>query len=114
MQSDASLIDHHQCDWELNPPKASHFGGIWERKIGSIRRILDASLLELGSRKLSRDELYTLFQEAACIINNTPLYEISNCPNDPFPITPSMLLTLKDNPNPNMIIDKYLIDLLGK
>ena len=23
--------------WELNPPQASHFGGVWERAIGQVR-----------------------------------------------------------------------------
>ena len=92
-------MEHFHCKWELNPPKASHFGGVWERKIGSIRRILDASLLELGLRKLSRDELYTFFQEAVAIINNTHLFEVSSSPDDPLPITPAMLLNLKDNSN---------------
>ena len=31
--------------WDLNPPQASHFGGVWERAIGQIRRIIEAYLL---------------------------------------------------------------------
>lgn len=88
------------CTWELNTPGASHMGGVWERKVGAIKKILNAALLQLNNRTLSRDELYTLLQEAACIVNNTPLYECSSNPNDPAPISPAMLLTLRDNPNP--------------
>ena len=91
---------HNQCEWILNPPKASHFGGVWERKIGSFKRIFEASLSTMGPKKLNRDDLYTLFQEASAIINNTPMWEVSSDPNEPFPLTPAMLLTLKDQGNP--------------
>ena len=52
---------------------------------------------------MTRDEISTLFQEAASIINNTPLYGISPQPDDPLPITPAQLMTLKDSPNPSPI-----------
>lgn len=84
---------------ELIPPAATHCGGVWERKIGSIQRILTAAMKTIGHRSLSRDELYTLYQEAAAIVNSTPLYEVSSNPNDPLSISPSHLLTLKDNPD---------------
>lgn len=83
--------------WILNPPKASHFGGIWERRIQSIKKILDNCLGLLGSRILLRDDFYTFLQECTCILNNTPLWEISADPNDPLPLTPSMLLNLRDD-----------------
>lgn len=93
-------MDSHNVEWQLNPPKASHFGGIWERKIRSIKEILETSLRQLGPRGLSRDELHTFFAESASIINNTPLWDVSNCPDDPFPLTPAMLLHSRTNPNP--------------
>ena len=93
----------NNCLWKTNPPGASHFGGSWERAIGSIRKILDASLLQIGHRALSRDELETLLKEASAIINNTPLYEASSDANDPVPITPANLLLLKDHPNPSTV-----------
>jgi hypothetical protein len=79
----------------MNPPHASHFGGVWERKIGQIRRSLDAALRHLGPHSLTYDELSTLLQEAAGIVNATPLWETSYDPNDPVPITPNNLLTQK-------------------
>ena len=84
----------------MNPPKASSFGGSWERAIGSVRKVLDASLVHLGKRHLTRDEFTTLLQEACSIVNNTPLYEMSDDPNDPIPLTPAHLLCMKDHPSP--------------
>lgn len=93
-------ISMSDCTWEMNPPRASHFGGVWERKVGSVKKILEQCLLQLGLRSPTRDELTTFLQEAACIINNTPLCPILSDPNEPYPVTPAMLLTLKDCPNP--------------
>ena len=46
---------------------------------------------------LSRDEFYTLIQEAANIGNRTPLCKVSSDPNDPFPVSPSTLSIMRDN-----------------
>ena len=89
-----------QCEWKLNPPGASHFGGCYERKIGSIRRVLEASLLLMGPRSISRDEFSTLIQEAGSIVNNTPMWEVSSSPDDPTPLSPAMLITLRDFRDP--------------
>ena len=93
-------LTRQNCEWELNPSKASHFGGVWERKIGCAKSILGHCLLKLGSRHPTRDEIHTFLQEAASIMNNTPLSPVSSDPNEPFPLTPAMLLTAKTFPNP--------------
>ena len=93
-------FEREGISWKLNPPKASHFSGAWEIKIASVRRCLEAALLLVSNRGLSRDEFTTLLAESSAIVNNTPLYAPSADPNDPLPITPAMLLTLKDNPCP--------------
>jgi hypothetical protein len=81
--------------WTMNPPHASHFGGVWERKIGQVRRALDAAILATGNRTLSYDELNTFLQEAAAIVNATPLWDAPYDPTEIVPITPNMLLTQK-------------------
>ena len=88
-------LDSSGCKWIFNPPHASHFGGVWERKIGQIRRALDFSLMQMKGKILSRDELHTLLAQAASIVNSTPLYEASSDPNDPLPISPQQILTLR-------------------
>ncbi|KAA0200321.1 hypothetical protein HAZT_HAZT010870 [Hyalella azteca] len=99
--------------WQFNPPKASHHGGDWERKIQSVKNILDASQLLLGPRSLSRDEFTTFLAEATSIVNNTPLSDISEDPNDPVPLSPAMLLTLKSCPNPATLEEYTERDILA-
>ena len=67
------------CDWAFNPPHASHFGGVWERLISTIRRVLDTMLLELGSAQLTHELLVTLMAEVTGIVNARP---ISTVPSD--------------------------------
>ncbi|KAJ8007561.1 hypothetical protein DPEC_G00095320 [Dallia pectoralis] len=82
------------CSWEFNPPHASPMGGSWERMIGLARRILDSMLLSQCSR-LTHEVLCTLMAEVSAIMNSRPLVPVSNDPEDPFILSPSMLLTQK-------------------
>ena len=84
--------------WDFIPPAASHAAGVWERKVGSIKHALSSAIQQLGARLLTRDEFETLLQEAAAIVNQTPMAEISADPNDPLPVSPYALLTLRDEP----------------
>lgn len=93
-------LQAQEVQWEFNPPHASHFGGAWERKIKSIRDVMSGTLLQVGPKLLSREELETYLKEACAIVNNTPLWDNEFNPDEPCPITPAMLLTLKDSPNP--------------
>lgn len=52
--------------WIFNSPAASHQGGIWERQIRTVRRILGALLKE---QTLTDDSLQTLLCEVESIIN---------------------------------------------
>ena len=66
----------HQCllkkgiDWKFNPPHSSHFGGSWERHIGTIRKVLNFVLI---NQKLTDDSLCTFLCETEMIINSRPL-----------------------------------------
>ena len=86
--------------WKLNPAYALHHAGHVERKIGLVRKVFEASLLLMNNRPLSRDEFYTYLAESAAIVNNTPLWPCSEDPNDPHPLSPANLMTLKETPNP--------------
>ena len=88
--------------WSLNPVAASHFGGAYERKIGSIRRALEVMLIT-HKTAVSRDDFCTLLQEAAAVVNSTPLFPGAEGLGEPLAISPANLLTLKtpdESPSP--------------
>ena len=82
--------------WKFNPPTASHMGGIWERVIRSVRKILRALL---GEQIVSDESLRTLMTEVQGILNSRPLTPASSDPRDLEPITPNHLLLLRSNLN---------------
>ena len=65
--------------WVFNAPGASHHGGVWERQIRSIRRILGALLKE---QSLTDESLRTLMCEVEAVINSRPLTTVSSDPSD--------------------------------
>ena len=86
------------CDYfkfEMNVPTASHAGGVWERQIRSVRRVL-ATLMDQAGTQLDDESLRTLMCEAAAIVNSRPLTVANlNEPTAPEPLTPNHLLTMK-------------------
>ena len=85
-------------EWKFNPPAGSHFGGIWERLIRLVRKIL-FSLLKERSIYLDDEALQTLFCEVEAILNGRPLTPISDDPNDLEALTPNHLLLLNSERN---------------
>ena len=52
--------------WIFNSPAASHQGGVWERQIRTVRRILNSLLIEQAAND---DCLDTIMCEGESIIN---------------------------------------------
>ena len=75
--------------WYFNPPQASHQGGVWERMIRSVRKILRALL---GNQIVNDETLLTVMAEVEKILNDRPLTRLSEDPNDLEPLTPNHLL----------------------
>ena len=87
----------HSCDlidWKRRPPTASHFGGVWERQIRTVRNVLSAMLRSHADR-LNDESFRTFLAEAECIVNSRPL-TVDNL-NDPMslPLSPMNILTGK-------------------
>ncbi|KAK3752086.1 hypothetical protein QZH41_016992 [Actinostola sp. cb2023] len=92
------FITEQECEWKFSPPHASHFGGVWERQILTIRRVLDAMFVELGREQLTHELLVTLMAEVTAIVNARPIAAIPSDTDDPLSLSPSMLLTMKTRP----------------
>ena len=86
------------CKWEFNLPHASYFGGVWERQINTIRRVLDAMFTELGQSQLAHELLVTLMAEVVAIVNASPIAVLLSNTDDAQPLSPAMLLTMKTHP----------------
>lgn len=101
------------CEFLMNPPAASHMGGIWERQIRTIRSVLTA-VLDRSAQRLDSTSLRTFLYEVMAIINSRPLTaEHLNDPSGPEPLTPNHILTMKSTiilPPPGQFIrdDLYL------
>lgn len=98
LQIGGEVIRNQGCEWHLNPPHATHFGGVWERQIGTIRCVLNAMLLELAGSQLIHELLVTLITEVTAIINARPITTIPSDSGEPQPLSPAMLLTMKARP----------------
>jgi hypothetical protein len=81
----------HNVNWTFNPPSASHMGGVWERQVRSIRKILSALVHEHAGR-LNDESLRTLLCEVENIINSRPLTTLSDNVDDVEPLTPNHML----------------------
>ena len=83
-------------DWKFNPPHASHMGGIWERQIRTIRKVLQGIVHE---QTLSDESLRTLMCEVESIVNSRPLTPMSDNINDLHTLNPNHLLLTREGPN---------------
>ena len=92
----SSALLQKNIEWKFNPPGGSHFGGIWERQIRTIRSLMCALLKE---QMLTDESLQTLFCEIEAIINSRPLTRISADVHDLEPLTPNHLLLMKNHQN---------------
>ena len=82
--------------WRFNPPAASHHGGVWERRIRTIRKILQSMLDEQHLKVTKTEEqLHTLMCEVEATLNSRPLTKMSDDPTDFQVLTPNHLLLLR-------------------
>ena len=82
-------------EWSFNPPGAPHMGGVWERLVGVVKRVLKGILSK--AVRLNDETLETVLCEAECIVNGRPLTRLSDGPDDIGALTPNHLLMLREN-----------------
>ena len=89
------------CDWvtfKMNPPSASHAGGVWERQIRTVRSVLTA-LLDGNAGVLDGEAFQMLICEAEAIVNSRPLtLDNLSDPDSLAPWTPNHIVTMKKKP----------------
>ena len=77
-----------QIQWHFIPPRAPHFGGLWEAAVKSAKKHLRRTM---GNNVLNYEELCTLFCQIENVLNSRPISPVSEDPNDENVITPADL-----------------------
>ena len=94
----------------VQPPAASHMGGVWERQIRTCRKILSSLMRD---QVLDDERLDTLFCEVESIVNDRPITAVSDDPKDLEALTPNHLLKLGHG-HPVPLRDLKQTDKYGK
>ena len=66
--------------------------------MNTIRRVLDAMFTGLGQSQLTHKLPMTLMAEVVAIVNARPIAALPSEVDDPQPLSPAMLLTMKTRP----------------
>ncbi|KAK6172333.1 hypothetical protein SNE40_016014 [Patella caerulea] len=92
------ILYNFDCDITFvhTVPYAPHTHGSWERQINSVRRVLEGLLLQHGTN-LTDESLLTFMVEAEAIVNSRPLTVESISDPEIKPLSPSNLLTMKND-----------------
>ena len=78
-------------NWSTIPAKASHFGGLWEAGVKSMKLLLFKTIGTTANLYL--DEVYTMLCQVEAVLNSRPLTVVSDDAKDSYPLNPAMLLT---------------------
>ncbi len=63
----------HSIEWKMIPPRAPHFGGLWEAAVKAMKIHLRKTVKH---QRLRWDELYTVLTAAEAMLNSRPLAPI--------------------------------------
>ena len=78
----------HGIEWVFNPPRAPHFGGVFEIIVKAMKRALVSTI---GYEDLDEEEFRTVVSKATWILNHRPIQKVGD--NSDFEaLTPSHFL----------------------
>ena len=83
-----------EIKWIFNPPAAAHMGGVWERLVRSVKKIVSVLLSEQG---VGHESFLTVVAKEESILNSRPLTQNPDDPTDAEPLKPNHLPMLKSN-----------------
>ncbi|XP_045765566.1 uncharacterized protein LOC123867535 [Maniola jurtina] len=108
----------NRIEWKNIPPRAPHFGNMWESNIKCFKTHL---YRVIGNQLLTYEELITVLTQIECILNSRPLCLMSSDPH-PEILTPAHFLMSTPlqyfpaaplpSESPNLIKRKRLLDSL--
>ncbi|XP_073979887.1 uncharacterized protein [Rhodnius prolixus] len=79
-------------EWHFIPPRAPHFGGLWEAAVKSAKRLLKVSL---GTQEPTMECFLTILCQIEAILNSRPLTAVSSSPDDLQVLTPGHFLIMR-------------------
>ena len=84
-------LTQRHITWRWSPPAAPHFGGVWERLVGSVKRALS---VVLGGHVITDEVLLTVLCEVESMVNSRPITHVSDeyDQRSPTALTPNHFL----------------------
>ena len=84
-----NFLSSRNIEWKFIPPRAPHFGGLWEAAVKSTKTHLKRIV---GSVKLTFEELTTVLTQIEACLNSRPLTPFSNDDDGIEVLTPGHFL----------------------
>lgn len=82
-------LANHGTRWHFNPPRAPHFGGLWEAAVKSVKHHLRRVI---RNATLTFKEMATFLAQVEACLNSRPLQASTGDPDDLSALTPGHFL----------------------
>ncbi|XP_055615394.1 uncharacterized protein LOC129761685 [Toxorhynchites rutilus septentrionalis] len=80
---------NNEIRWKFIPPRAPHFGGLWEAAVKSAKTHM---LKEIGKVSITYENMLTLLAQIEMCLNSRPLTVLPSDPSDLEALTPGHFL----------------------